>query len=102
MWRTLGGKHRYLLGECQRLVADDLQAFRSAVIGLLDAARPLTLERLEAEHQRLTQRLTQYGDCADAMDIWRRMGIGSPESLAMLDEAAFLAQADASSARRGS
>jgi hypothetical protein len=34
------------------------------------------------------------------MDIWRRMGIESPESLAMLEEAAFLAQADAARQRR--
>jgi malonate decarboxylase beta subunit len=100
VWRTLGGKHRYLLGECQRLVPDDMQAFRHAVIELLDAPRPLSLEGLEAEHRRLTQRIAEYGDCADAMDIWRRMGIESPESLAMLEEAAFLAQADAARQRR--
>ena len=30
VWRTSGGKHRYLLGDCQRIVADDVAAFRVA------------------------------------------------------------------------
>ena len=30
MWRTTGGKHRYLLGDCQAVVADDTAAFRVA------------------------------------------------------------------------
>ena len=100
VWRTLGGKHRYLQGECQRLVPDDMQAFRHAVTELLDVVRPLSLEGLEAQHRHLAGRVAEYGDCADAMDIWRRMGIESPESLALLEEAEFLAQADATRQRR--
>jgi malonate decarboxylase beta subunit len=28
VWRTTGGKHRYLIGDCQQLVSDDTDAFR--------------------------------------------------------------------------
>ena len=31
VWRTVGGKHRYLLGDCDRLVDDDIGEFRAAL-----------------------------------------------------------------------
>ncbi|MDX1653931.1 MAG: biotin-independent malonate decarboxylase subunit beta, partial [Candidatus Competibacteraceae bacterium] len=36
VWRTVGGKHRYLLGEAQILVDDDLAAFRDAALAALN------------------------------------------------------------------
>ncbi|MDD2918321.1 biotin-independent malonate decarboxylase subunit beta [Rhodoferax sp.] len=78
VWRTTGGKHRYLMGDCDALVEDDVAQFRSAAIGLLDQSRPLTLAALEAEHALLTERLTRYGDCRDALDIWQRDGVPVP------------------------
>lgn len=78
VWRTTGGKHRYLMGDCDVLVEDDVAQFRSAAIGLLDQSRPLTLAALEAEHALLSERLTRYGDCRDALDIWQRDGVPVP------------------------
>jgi len=89
VWRTLGGKHRYLLGEAQRLVADDIGAFRATAIELLTTRRPLELAALEAEQARLEARLARYGDCRDAADIWARLGVPRPERLPLLDEAEF-------------
>ena len=94
VWRTVGGKHRYLLGEADRLVEDSIAAFRDAAIGVLDARRPLTIETLFAEHVSLTERLERFGDAGDAVEIWRRLGIGDPEALPLLDSEAFLAVAD--------
>jgi malonate decarboxylase beta subunit len=90
VWRTLGGKHRYLLGEAQRLVADDIAAFRGAALELLATRRLLELGALEAEQARLTARLARFGDCADAADVWKRLGIERPEQLPLLDETEFL------------
>lgn len=90
VWRTLGGKHRYLLGEAQRLVADDIGAFRAAALELLPTHRPLELAALEAEHARLAARLARIGDCADAVDAWARLGVERPERLPLLDETEFL------------
>jgi len=90
VWRTLGGKHRYLLGEAQRLVADDIGAFRAAALELLPTHRPLELAALEAEHARLAARLTRIGDCADAVDVWTRLGVERAERLPLLDETEFL------------
>jgi malonate decarboxylase beta subunit len=90
VWRTLGGKHRYLQGDVQRLVADDIAAFRGAALELLATRRPLELAVLEAEQARLAARLARFGDCADAVDVWTRLGIERPEQLPLLDEAEFL------------
>jgi malonate decarboxylase beta subunit len=79
VWRTTGGKHRFLMGDCDRLVEDEVQAFRDAAAALLGDSRPLTLEFLLAEHALLTQRLECFGDCRDALEIWQRMGVAHPE-----------------------
>jgi biotin-independent malonate decarboxylase beta subunit len=61
VWRVTGGKHRYLIGDAQAIVADDIEAFSTAALQLADAARAagtaLTLEALEAEQRMLGERL---------------------------------------------
>ena len=90
VWRTLGGKHRFLIDEVHRLVADDISAFRAAALELLPTHRPLELVALEAEQARLAARLASFGDCADAVEIWTRLGMERPERLPLLDETEFL------------
>jgi len=99
VWRTYGGKHRYLLGEADRIVEDDVAAFRVAALELLDAPRPLTLEALAREHAHLAARLEAFGASADALDLWRAAGAAEPERLPMLDAATFRGAVEA--ARRG-
>jgi malonate decarboxylase beta subunit len=90
VWRTVGGKHRYILGEADRIVPDDFAAFRSAAIELLDASTPdLEQAALEAEHHRLGERIARYGSCGDAVEIWRALGIEGAETLPELPNAAF-------------
>lgn len=91
VWRTVGGKHRYLLGEIDRLVEDDVAAFRTAAITLLESKSPLSLESMELEHGRLGERLSRFGACSDADEIWSRLGIEAPERLPLLDTEQFLA-----------
>ena len=57
VWRTTGGKHRFDSGDCDALVEDDVQAFRTAAIAALGASKPVTLAVLEDEHALLTARL---------------------------------------------
>ena len=78
VWRTTGGKHRWLSGDCDALVEDDVAAFRTAAIAALDASAPVTLERLEAEHALLATRLQLLPDIIDgdeAMALWARLGV---------------------------
>src|SRR6478609_733121 len=45
VWRTTGGKHRWLTGDCDMLLEDDVDAFRNAAIESLGgAAAPVTLQ----------------------------------------------------------
>jgi malonate decarboxylase beta subunit len=101
VWRTSGGKHRYLLGDCQRIVADDVAAFRSAaqeaVTALAGGATGLTLEALEAEQQMLETRLQNFGTLHDPVDIWSAMQMPDAANIPMLDVDSFIA---ASATRR--
>jgi malonate decarboxylase beta subunit len=82
VWRTYGGKHRWLLGDADRLVADDVSAFRTAALALLAAPRPLELEALLAEHRALAERLDTLGGAADARDAWATLGVLDPDRVA--------------------
>jgi len=75
VWRTTGGKHRFLLGDCDQLVEDDVAAFRAAALRALDQRKPLTPESLEAEHRLLAARLQSAPDEADAFALWRLLGV---------------------------
>lgn len=97
VWRTTGGKHRYLLGDCQVLVPDDTAAFRQAAIQAIGDIRStgsqLTLEDLLREQDMLAQRIALAEGLLESMGIWQRLGIAEPASVPMLDADAFLALA---------
>ena len=75
VWRTTGGKHRYLLGDCDQLVDDDVAAFRAAALRALAAPQPLTLESLTAEHELLLRRLADAEGKDDAVALWTQIGV---------------------------
>jgi malonate decarboxylase beta subunit len=94
VWRTTGGKHRWLSGDCDVLVEDDVAAFRAAAIAALDASAPVTLARLEAEHALLATRLRLLPDAVDgdeAMALWSRLGVVDAPSVPDLDVVAVRA-----------
>jgi malonate decarboxylase beta subunit len=96
VWRTTGGKHRYLLGDCQELVADSVPAFRAAALATLDRLRTqetaLTLSALEAEQAMLAQRLERFGSLEEPMQIWAALGVAEPRSLPLLEAGPFVEQ----------
>ncbi|MES2116518.1 MAG: biotin-independent malonate decarboxylase subunit beta [Pseudomonadota bacterium] len=101
VWRTTGGKHRYLLGDCQMLVADEMAAFRQAaqdaIAACAGAPVELTLEALEQEQLLLAQRIERFGALRDPEDIWRALGMPDPQQIPMLEARAFI---DAAAAHR--
>jgi len=100
VWRTTGGKHRYLLGDCQQIVADDVDAFRAAAeqaVAKLEGGNvALTLADLEAEQALLEQRITRFGEASDPLQIWTTLGLSpaQAQSLPMLEAHDFVALAD--------
>lgn len=89
VWRTTGGKHRWLSGDCDALVEDDVQAFRDAAIAAMGGRRPVTPETLEQEHRLLAARLELLPEGLDgdveAVTLWRRLGVADPAQVPAMD-----------------
>ncbi len=87
VWRTSGGKHRYLLGDAQVIVPDSVAAFRQAASAAVQRCKSveLTLEELEQEHQLLAERILQFGTLSDPLDIWIKLGIEHAAGIPMLE-----------------
>lgn len=94
VWRTMGGKHRRLLGGADAFADDTAQAFRDAALKLLGSVSGFELDTLKHEQARLEQRLRDFGGCADAVDIWRAQGVSDPDSIPSLPADAFIAIAE--------
>jgi malonate decarboxylase beta subunit len=94
VWRTMGGKHRRLLGGADLFTDDTVAAFRSAAIELTHAAPGFDIDRLNAEQSRLAVRLERFGACRDALDIWAASGVADARSVPELPPNEFIALAD--------
>ncbi|MGN6829564.1 biotin-independent malonate decarboxylase subunit beta [Paucibacter sp. M5-1] len=95
VWRTTGGKHRWLSDDCDVLVDDDVAEFRAAAIAMmaaLDTPSPVSLASLEAEHALLAARLTlledRDADADEATTLWTRLGVAAAAQVPDLDVAA--------------
>lgn len=94
VWRTMGGKHRFLMGDVDAIVPDDVAAFRHAAISRLGVSEPLSLENMDEEHASLKQRLSLVSEDADAMDVWTALGIADASAVPLSDITAFLEMAE--------
>ena len=90
VWRTMGGKHRYLINEAQSFAEDSFTSIRDHLIPLLNHPIPINLDRLQAEHSELGQRLNQFGTCTEAFDVWKILGITESEKISSLDYSDFM------------
>ncbi len=93
VWRTMGGKHRVLIGEADVLVEDEVSAFRDAVLSLLDRPRPIDLAAMRAEHDALRRRRDRLGTCGDSRDVWAVLGVDQPDRVPDLTTDEFNAMA---------
>ncbi|MES5482428.1 biotin-independent malonate decarboxylase subunit beta [Bradyrhizobium sp. INPA03-11B] len=90
VWRTMGGKHRYLIGGADTFVDDEALAFRQAAIDGLKIKHRCDLAVLEAEQKRLERRLQRFGEANDAVEIWETLGIDKLIEIPALSTEAFL------------
>jgi malonate decarboxylase beta subunit len=90
VWRTMGGKHRYLMGDVDAIVPDDILAFREAACAYLGKGKPLTLESVEQEHLSLSSRLARFYGSPDAADIWAALGLPDAAAVTLADIPDFL------------
>lgn len=94
VWRTMGGKHRTLIGGADMFVDDDAAAFRAAATAALARPAKLDAATLAAEQARLERRITRFGDLGDATEIWRALGIDDPKAIPDMPADAFATLAD--------
>jgi malonate decarboxylase beta subunit len=95
VWRTMGGKHRYLIGEADAFALDSMDDLRRAVARLFDRPLALDLEAMRLEHRALGRRLQRFGTAGDATDVWAGLGVSDPAGVPMLDKDDFVSMADA-------
>ncbi len=94
VWRTMGGKHRRLLGGAEVFADDTIESFRLAALHLIRRSSRFDTDVLESEHRRLQQRLQQFGSCMDAIEIWRAAGITGAEAVPGMAADEFIALAN--------
>lgn len=94
VWRTMGGKHRWLIGEADALVDDAFGPLREATVRALATPVPIDLATVRAAHRALERRLRRFGAMDDAVEIWRELGLEDPEGVPMAEVAALVARAD--------
>ena len=95
VWRTMGGKHRYLIGGADIFVEDTPKAFRAAASAALGRAGALTLDVLQAEQARLERRIDRFAALPDATDIWAALGLNDLADIPAMPAPDFRAIADA-------
>ena len=91
VWRTVGGKHRFITGDCTLLVDDRMDAFRLAIAQAIRDGERLDVALLETEQSMLEQRLDRFGALPDGVDIWRALGVKDPDDVALSATEALVA-----------
>ena len=94
VWRTMGGKHRRLLGGADAFTDDTIESFRNIAVHLIGSAPGFGEGVLKAEQARLEERLHRFGTCGDAVDIWKALGISEAEAVPAMDVLDFIALAN--------
>jgi malonyl-S-ACP:biotin-protein carboxyltransferase subunit MadC len=97
VYRTTGGKHKYIMGDCNFLVADSVTAFRTTLQQVL--ALPYTeIEpfRRIGSLERVQNQLKLVDLCVklapkDSRDVWRYAGNENPDSVVDMSLEKFLA-----------
>lgn len=93
IWRTMGGKHRYLIGGADLFVDDHPAAFREATLTALGRRAGLDLDTLVAEQARLERRIALFGDKTDAIEVWTALGVANAATIPELATSNFVRSA---------
>lgn len=93
VWKTSGGKTKYLLGDADALVHDSADAVREAVAKFLTKSSAVTLKAVKARHKQLQQRLKRFGQTADPDAVWKGMGVRNIEAASLASGPEFAALA---------
>lgn len=93
VWKTSGGKTKYLLGDADALVHDTAEAVRGALAKFLTKSSAVTLKAVKARHRQLQQRLKRFAGTADPDAVWKGMGVRNIEAASLASGPEFAALA---------
>ena len=86
VWRVTGGKHRLLMGDCDTLVDDDVDAFRNAAADAIErgVAGAPTRASLAEQYRELAERARRFAGMRDGLEAWRALGVRDADAISML------------------
>ncbi len=96
VYRTTGGKHKYIMGDCNVLVADSVRAFRDALREVLAApSSQIDAFRRIGSAEKVRHQLKLVELCVklapkDSRDVWKYAGNENPNALVDMSLEAFL------------
>ncbi len=92
VWKTSGGKTRYLLGDADILCGESADDVRNALTAALaQPSAPVTADSVRARHAALASRLEKFGQTTDPADVWRALGVKDVRAATMDPVPDFLA-----------
>ena len=96
IYRTTGGKHKYILGDCAYLACDSFQGFRDRLVEVLTkpyqeivAKRSIGNMELVNEQLSLVELATKLQP-KDARDVWAYFGNGESDALTDMSYGEFM------------
>ncbi|ECF7064725.1 biotin-independent malonate decarboxylase subunit beta [Salmonella enterica subsp. enterica] len=96
VFRTTGGKHKYIVGDCNYLIADTLAAFHQQATSIADlpwsdieAMRRIGREAKVRTQMALTRHINELAP-GDARDVWAAAGNAEPQALVDMELHTFL------------
>lgn len=93
VWKTSGGKTKFLLGDADALAGDSSAQVADEIKKLLKKSSPLTLAGLKARQRELEKRLKTFGKTGDPDAIWKALGIKDTAAASLASAKEFVALA---------
>lgn len=93
VWKTSGGKTKYLLGDADALVHDEADAVRTAIGKLLGKSSVVSLKSVKARQSELEKRLKRFGQTEDPDALWKSMGVRDVDAASLASGPEFVAMA---------
>lgn len=96
VYRTTGGRHKYIMGDCNLLVKDSVAAFRDALrTVLVKPYHDISAMRRIGSVENVMRQLKLVDLCVklaprDSKDVWKYAGNDNPDGLADMDFNTFL------------
>lgn len=89
VWKTSGGKTRFLLGDAQTLLNDSVESVRAGIASTLGHSNKPDLASIQAQHQALETRLERFGKVSDPEAIWHACGVANVAEATLLEAEEF-------------